>query len=70
MAHNDAYLAVIAALRQHQGRIGGLLDALEDGRWWPDDPAGIEDALVALAQLEQIGQSLSEVEGIVALLAE
>lgn len=70
MPENEACEGAVGALRQQSERIGELLREMEDGRWWPDDPAGDEDAAIVLLHAHRIEESLREIARIVAAMKD
>ena len=70
MPENEACEDVVAALRRQLDRIGELLHEMGDGRWWPDDPAGDEDAATVLVHAHRIEQSVEEIARIVAAMKD
>jgi hypothetical protein len=47
-----------------------LLRAMGDGRWWPDDRVGDEDAATVLHHAHRIEESLREIARIVAAMKD
>ncbi|GJE13258.1 hypothetical protein [Methylobacterium longum] len=70
MPENDPCEGVVIALKQQFDRIGQLLHELDDGRWWPDDRAGNEDADTVLLHTRRIEESLQEIARIVAAMKD
>jgi hypothetical protein len=70
MPHNDSCDAVIAALKRQHDRIGDLLSDLNDGRWWPDDPIGGQDAGGVLALTRRIEECVNEISSIVTTMRD
>lgn len=70
MPENHQCEGVLAALQRQHQRLGELLRELDDGRWWPDDLAGSEDAAEALAHAHAIEKHVGEVARIIATMKE
>ncbi len=70
MPENEACEGAVALLRRQHDRIGELLRDLDDGRWWPDDHAGNEDAANALVHARAIEESVREISRIVATMKD
>jgi hypothetical protein len=70
MPENEACEGAVAALRRQFDRIGELLREMGDGRWWPDDHAGDEDAATVLLHTHHIEESGQEIARIVAAMKD
>jgi hypothetical protein len=70
MPENEACEGAVAAVRRQFDRIGELLREMEDGRWWPDDRAGSEDATKVLLHTHRIEESVQEIARIVAAMKD
>jgi hypothetical protein len=70
MPENEACEGAVAALRRQFDHIGELLRQMEDGRWWPDDHIGNEDAATVLFHTHCIEESVQEITGIVAAMKD
>lgn len=66
MPENKVCEGAVAALRRQFDRIGEL----GDGRWWPDDHAGDEDAATVLLHTHRIEESVQEIARIVAAMKD
>ncbi|WP_449410029.1 hypothetical protein [Methylobacterium komagatae] len=65
MPENEGCEGVVAALRRQHERIGEILNALHDGRWWPDDAPGSDDAAQVLAHARRIEECVADIARIV-----
>jgi hypothetical protein len=70
MPENEACEGAVAMLRRQHEHIGELLRELNDGRWWPDDHAGNEDAVNVLTHARNIEESVCEISRIVATMKD
>jgi hypothetical protein len=70
MPENEACEGVVAALKREHARLSGLLRELGDGRWWPNDHAGDQDAATVLHHAHRIEESLQEIARIVAAMKD
>lgn len=70
MPENEACEGAVAMLKRQHERIGELLRDLDDGRWWPDDHAGNEDAASVLVHAHKIEESVREIGRIIATMKD
>ena len=70
MPENEACEGAAALLRRQHERIGELLRELNDGRWWPDDHAGNEDAAIMLVHTRVIEESVRAIDRIIATMKD
>ncbi|MET0528866.1 MAG: hypothetical protein ABW003_11100 [Microvirga sp.] len=70
MPENEACEGAVALLRRQHEKIGALLRDLNDGRWWPDDHVGNEDAANVLVHTRTIEESVRAISRIVATMKD
>ena len=70
MPENEACEGAVAALRRQFERIDELLREMGDGRWWPDDHVGNEDAATVLLHAHRIEESVQEIARIVTAMKD
>ncbi|MHB2204934.1 hypothetical protein [Methylobacterium sp. CM6257] len=70
MPENEACEDAVGALRRQSERMDELLREMGDGRWWPDDHVGDEDAATVLHHAHRIEESLREIARIVAAMKD
>lgn len=63
MAGTEACADAIATLKQQVACLNGIMRDIDDGRWWPSDALGHDDA-------ERIEESVDEIARIVAAMKD
>ncbi|WP_336492137.1 hypothetical protein [Methylobacterium nigriterrae] len=70
MAGTEACAVAIALLKEQVARLDGIMRDIDDGRWWPSDAFGHEDAESVTHHAKRIEESVDEIARIVAAMKD
>ena len=70
MAGTEACADAIATLKQQVARLNGIMRDIDDGRWWPSDALGNDDAESVSLHAKRIEESVDEIVRIVAAMKD
>jgi hypothetical protein len=61
-------VSTVSALEAQHERLTNVIRHADEGRWWPSDALGRDDAEKVRLQAERIGIALDEIERVIAAM--